>query len=191
VWGINYLQTVYHMSNTKASFLISFIMFGMIIGSLCINTIAHYFSHNLAMIPRLASTGMALCWFYFLIIANGKPSIFMLVILFLIMGFLAMAHIVSFTDILQHCEQRFGGLGTSIVNSGEFIGSSIISLMIGFALDATAKQKLITGAYQYTPSQFKLCFIIFMILSIIGIATSFIGTKRTETPVYHTKETTA
>lgn len=41
-----------------------------------------------------------------------------------------MAHIIAFTDINNYCDSHNTGLASSIVNSGEFIGGSIISKYI-------------------------------------------------------------
>ncbi|MGL4337115.1 MAG: MFS transporter [Turicibacter sp.] len=176
VWGINYLTTVYGLSGTVASFYISFVVFGLIIGSLFINVIAKRFEHQLAMIPRMACTVMAISWFYLLIVAQGKPSLWMLSLLFIIMGFCAMGHIIAFTDILSYCHPQSSGLASSLVNSGEFIGSSIISLVIGFSLDQTFTGPIVEGVKLYSADQFTSVFAIFLFVSLLGIATSYIGT---------------
>lgn len=178
VWGINYLTTIYSLTETQASFYISFILIGLIIGSLCINKIVSLFHHQISKCQGVASFGMTGCWIYFLLIAKGKPSLFLLSFIFFVMGFLASAHILSFTDVTHHCDTQNGGLASSLVNSGEFIASSLITLIIGFSLDLTFTGTIINQVRHYSPAQYKQCFLIFLIISFLGVITSQIGPKR-------------
>lgn len=178
VWGLNYLTTVYQISTTQASFFISFILIGLIIGSLFINKILCLFNHQISKCQRACSLVMSGCWIYFLFLAQGKPSLAFIPILFFIMGFMATAHILSFTDVTLHCEAKNSGLASSIVNSGEFIASSLITLLIGFTLDLTFTGTIVDHVRHYTPEQYQYSFSIFLIISFLGVLTSYIGSKR-------------
>lgn len=178
VWGINYLTTMYSLTETQASFYISFILIGLIIGSLCINKIVSLFHHQISKCQGAASLVMTGCWIYFLLIAKGKPPLFLLPFIFFVMGFLASAHILSFTDVAHHCDTQNGGLASSLVNSGEFIASSLITLMIGFTLDLTFTGTIVDQVRHYSPAQYQQCFLIFLIISCLGVITSQMGQKR-------------
>ena len=178
VWGINYLTTMYSLTETQASFYISFILIGLIIGSLCINKIVSLFHHQISKCQGAASLVMTGCWIYFVLIAKGKPPLFLLPFIFFVMGFLASAHILSFTDVAHHCDTQNGGLASSLVNSGEFIASSLITLMIGFTLDLTFTGTVVDQVRHYSPAQYQQCFLIFLIISCLGVITSQMGQKR-------------
>lgn len=180
LWGINYLLHVYKLSNAEASFYVAFIIYGLVIGSLCVNRITSLFKDNLAMYPRIACILMSLCWFYILIIAKGQPPLSVLSLLFFIIGFLAMSHIIAFTDITNHCDANVSGLASSIVNSGEFLGSSLIALIIGGSLDLSWKGALANGVRIYDTSSYTFAFYIFLMMSLLGIATSFIGQRKSK-----------
>ena len=64
-------------------------------------------------------------------------------VILLVMGTLAMAHILSFTDIKDKVNKSYGGIGTSIVNSGEFVGSSLMSILIVSTLNKAIQYSLI------------------------------------------------
>ena len=179
VWGINYLSTIYSISGTQASFYISFVLIGLVIGSLLINHILELFHHQISKCQRVCSLLMTCCWIYFLLLSNGKPPLILLPLVFFIMGFLATAHILSFTDVTNHCEAKNSGLASSLVNSGEFISSSLITLIIGFTLDLTYTGNVINNVRQYTPKQYQICFYIFLVISLLGVLTSYIGNKKT------------
>lgn len=174
LWGVNYLVNVYKVSTIKSSVYISFIIYGLVIGSLCIDFISKLFKDNLMLIPRYSCITLTLIWGYILFIAHGTPPLFILAVLFFIIGFVSTAHIVAFTDINIRSSSENSGLASSIVNSGEFVGSSFISLLIGFLLDLHWDGALLNGIRQYTPYNFRNCFIIFFIISLLGIFTTFI-----------------
>lgn len=178
VWGINYLTTVYRINSTQASFYISFILLGLIVGSLFIHKLLLLFKGSIPSCQRFCCLLISLIWIYFLFLANGKPPLLMIPLLFFIMGFLATAHILSFSDITTYCEPTNNGLASSLVNSGEFISSSLITLFIGFTLDLTFKGNVVDQVRNYSPEQFKLSFYIFLIISVMGVLTSFIGVKK-------------
>lgn len=178
VWGINYLTTVYKINSTQASFYISFILLGLILGSLCLSKCLILFRGNIPVCQRVCCIGISLIWFYFLFLANGKPPLWSLPVLFLIMGFLATSHILSFTDITVYCDSKHSGLASSLVNAGEFIASSLITQLIGFTLDFSFNGTIVNGIRHYSAEQFKFSFYTFFIISLIGIVTSFIGYKK-------------
>lgn len=177
LWGIRYLEAVYDMKSTQASFYIAFIIYGLVAGSLCVNKVASLFHGKLYLYPRISCILIASIWGYILFIAEGKPPLSILVILFFIMGFLAMSHILAFTDITDYVSSHNSGLASSIVNSGEFLGSSVIAMCIGTTLDTVWKGTVIDGIRFYDPSSYTMAFSIFFIISLLGVITSFIGTN--------------
>ncbi len=178
VWGINYLTTVYHINSTHASFYISFILLGLIIGSLFISKLLILFKGNIPVCQRFCCLGISLIWFYFLFWVNGNPPLWILPFLFFSMGFLATSHILSFTDITSYCDSKHSGLASSVINAGEFIASSLVTQFIGFTLDFNFNGSIVNNIRHYSAEQFKLSFNIFFIISLMGILTSFIGYKK-------------
>lgn len=178
LWGVNYLINVYGMTKTTAAFYIAFVVYGFVLGSLFIGRVEALFKENVMVYPRIASILISICWGYILFIAKGKPPVAVIPAIFLMMGFLAMSHILAFTDMNMKCDEKSSGLATSIVNSGEFIGSSIISILIGVILDFGWKGEIINGARHYEAIQYISGFYMFLIFSILGVITSFIGDNR-------------
>ena len=163
---------------TKASFYVAFIVYGLVCGSLFVDKATMIFKKNIIIYPRIAAILNSVFWIYILFIRKGMPTLFELSIIFFFMGFFAMAHIVAFTDINNYCNIENSGLASSIVNSGEFIGSSIISLIIGFILDLGWNGNIIDGIRVYSKSQYIGSFYIFIIISLIGVAVTFIGKEK-------------
>ena len=105
-------------------------------------------------------------------------------------GFFATAHILSFTDITNYCTPDNNGLASSFINAGEFIASSLITLLIGTFLDLTYVGSSTDAVRYYSASQYKLCFFIFLFISALGILTSFISCKQEQKKSSSTLTTT-
>jgi MFS family permease len=178
LWGVSYITSVYGITKGTASFYIAFIVYGLVAGSVFVAKAEKVFKDNIILYPRISGVIIASCWGFILFICKGKPSLSVLGALFFVMGFFAMSHILAFTDINKSCDVKNGGLASSLVNSGEFIGSSIISLIIGFFLDLNWDGQVIEGVRYYSPELFVRSFYIFFIISLIGVITSFIGNKK-------------
>lgn len=174
LWGVTYITSVYGITKGGAAFYISFVMYGFVIGSLLLGKMSDIFKDNLVMYPRIASVSISLIWFYILIIAKGKPPLIVLPVLFFVMGALAMSHVLCFTDIKENIEERYSGLATSIVNSGEFIGSSFMSILIGLILDYKWQGEIINGSRAYGITEYKTAFMLFLGISLLGILASMI-----------------
>ncbi len=178
LWGVRYLETIYGLSNTQASFYIAFIIYGLVAGSLCVDRIATLCKGKHYLYPRIGCVINACIWVYILLFWGGKPPLASLVVCFFIMGFVAMSHILAFTDITEKTPAYQSGLASSVVNSGEFIGSALIAFGIGVILDFTWQGTLQEGIRVYEASSYTLAFMLFLGVSLLGCFTSFLGNKQ-------------
>lgn len=178
LWGISYITAVYQIPTTTASFYIAFILYGLLVGSLLIHHVASRFQQQLLLIPRYASIISLICWLIFLIGFKGKPPLSMLAIFLFLIGLMATCHLISFIDIAHQLDHAYNGLASSIVNSGEFLGSSLISIVIGFMLDLTHQGVTQNGIRIYSTSQYLMSFSIFVLISFIGFVCTYIGDKK-------------
>ncbi|WP_286908720.1 MFS transporter [Clostridium sp. UBA1652] len=173
LWGVSYFTYVYGLTKTSAAFYTSFIIYGLVIGSLVVGQVDRFLKDSIKWYPRIGLIINTLIWIYILIIEGGKPPLVVYPVILLVMGTLAMAHILSFTDIKDKVNKSYGGIGTSIVNSGEFVGSSVMSILIGYFLDLKWNGETIDGIKSYSLSEYRFAFLIFLIVSVIGILMSF------------------
>lgn len=178
LWGISYITAIYQVSATTASFYIAFILYGLLAGSILIHRIASRFQQQLLLIPRYAAAISLVCWIMFLVGFHGKPPLPFLALFLFILGLMATSHLISFIDIANQLDHAYNGLASSIVNSGEFIGSSLVSILIGFFLDFTYHNAAVQGIRLYSNHQYLMSFGIFVLISIIGVACTFIRDKK-------------
>ncbi len=178
LWGISYITAIYQVSATTASFYIAFILYGLLTGSMLIHKVASRFQHQLLLIPRYAAIISLLCWIVFLAGFHGKPPLSILAVFLFTLGLMATSHLISFIDIANQLDHAYNGLASSIVNSGEFIGSSLISILIGFFLDMTYQGASVQGIRLYSSYQYIISFSIFIVVSLIGLACTLIQDKK-------------
>jgi Sugar phosphate permease len=177
LWGVSYFTSVYGLNKTTSAFYISFIIYGLVGGSILVGNIEKFLSNPIKTFPRVSLIVNTSIWTYILIIEGGKPQIKVVPYLFFTMGMFAMAHILCFTDIKEKVDSLYIGIATSIVNSGEFVGSSLISILIGYSLDLKWKGEVSNGIKIYGLVEYKIAFLIFLVISILGIIMTFIKDK--------------
>ncbi|WP_238885959.1 MFS transporter [Clostridium sp. YIM B02551] len=177
LWGVSYFTSIYGVDKTTSAFYISFIIYGLVGGSILVGNVDRFLSNPIRTFPRISLIVNTSIWIYILIIEGGKPPIKVVPYLFFTMGMFAMAHILCFTDIKEKVDSLYIGIATSVVNSGEFVGSSIISILIGYFLDFNWSGEISNGVKIYGLVEYKIAFFIFLVISILGIIMTFIKDK--------------
>ncbi len=138
LWGVNFLSSTYAFTIEKASYYLSFMTYGFIIGAPIIGKLADYVGGHVKRILLPATIIYASSWFYFLVICAGAPPVNQLPILFFIMGLSIIAHILIFTNVKDVNDLAYTGIATSLVNVGEFVGGGLISFGIGVYIQSHA-----------------------------------------------------
>lgn len=134
LWGNGYMKTVYQISNEKAAFYLSFITYGFIVGAPIVGKLSDLLGGAIKKILLFASSGYVLLWSYVLILQKGKPPLEQWVGIYFLMGILIICHILVFSNVKEINPLKYTGIATALVNIGEFVGSGIISLLMGFMI---------------------------------------------------------
>lgn len=134
LWGNGYLKNVYGITSEEASYYLSFITYGFIIGAPIVGKVSDMLGGEIKKILVMASSGYVLLWAYVLIIFKGKPPIGQWPVMYFIMGLLIICHILVFSNVKDVNPLKYTGIAISIVNIGEFVGSGLISLSMGYLI---------------------------------------------------------
>lgn len=178
VWGISYLVGVYGITRDQGAFYISFIPYGFIAGSVIVGKAVLIFKEKYMDVTKIASIAILIIWVYIIIVKGGKPPLNFMPLLFFMMGTLASAHLLAFTNVKESNDIRYAGTAMSIVNAGEFAGSSIMSLFIGHVLDIKWTGTMNNGVRVYGPIEYKYAFSIFILVSLAGIVSSWLNKRK-------------
>lgn len=141
LWGTDYLKHVYSIKQEQSAYYLSFVTYGFMIGAPIIGRLADKVKMGIKGILAIASGGYVLIWLYVIVMSKGQPPLFIWPILFFFIGLCIIAHILVFSNVKEINPLKYTGIAISIVNMGEFIGSGLISLLMGYII----KQLIITG----------------------------------------------
>ncbi len=169
LWGVNFLSITYGFTTEKASYYLSFMTYGFIIGAPIIGRLADVVGGHVKRILFPATIIYAISWFYMLIICKGAPPVSQLPIIFFIMGLSIIAHILIFTNVKDVNEPEYTGIATSLVNVGEFVGGGLISYGIGVYIQSNAGQS-VTAVSAEIFRNGMLFVLVSAILSIVAVA---------------------
>ncbi|MBI9015270.1 MAG: MFS transporter [Clostridiales bacterium] len=134
LWGNGYLKTVYSISGEKAAYYLSFITYGFIVGAPIVGKLSDFLGGEIKKILLIASGGYVLIWTYVLLIHKGQPPMNQWPIIFFLMGLFIICHILVFSNVKEVNPLKYTGIAISIVNIGEFVGSGLITLSMGYMI---------------------------------------------------------
>ncbi|WP_240839821.1 MFS transporter [Acidaminobacter sp. JC074] len=165
LWGNGYMKNVYHITNEKAAYYLSFITYGFIVGAPIVGKLSDYLGGEIKKILLFASGGYLTIWAYVLLIYKGQPPIGQWPVIFFIMGILIICHILVFSNVKEVNPLKYTGIAISIVNIGEFVGSGLISLSMGYLIKRLSLTNMLAEEVYKTA----------MILVLVSAVLSFIS----------------
>jgi len=132
-WAVPYGINMYEMTRAEASQLIMIGLIGALMGAPLTSWIAGW----LGTIKKpyiVVHIAVLVCWFAFLLL-KGHPSIFMLIVLFFIIGFGYGASALTFAAVRQTFPLAESGIVSGFANTGGFLSAALLPIMFGYILD--------------------------------------------------------
>jgi sugar phosphate permease len=163
-WAVPYAMHVYGLPRSNASQLIMFGLFGAIVGA----PLTSWISSRLESIKRpyiFVHMIVVFSWIAFLLF-NGKPPYFMLIILFLIIGYGNGASALTFAVVRQSFDMKEVGVVSGFANTGGFLSAVLLPSIFGKVLDHFHNVPISVG-YHYG-------FIIPVIFALMGLIGGFL-----------------
>jgi sugar phosphate permease len=160
-WGTSFLRDVYGMERTAASGIVAFSVYGGMAGCF----LAGWFSDRIGRRrpPLLAlSAGFCACWAALVFWGGGKPPETVLRPLFFLLGFSASSYMLAWSITKETNLPRFTAVAISVVNTGAFLGSALITTAMGMILDLSAS---LDAAGQY-----RAVFLFCLACSVLSLA---------------------
>ncbi|SOC43119.1 MFS transporter [Ureibacillus acetophenoni] len=160
-WGVPYAMNMYGMSRTAASQLIMLGLIGALIGA----PLAGWIASRLGMIkrPYIFVHVTLLCMWSTFLIFSGSPPLFLLLILFFMIGLSYGANALTFAAVRQTFPVKESGLVSGFANTGGFLSAILLPSIFGKILDQfQVNTGSVIEGYSYG-------FIIPVIFSFIGL----------------------
>jgi sugar phosphate permease len=132
-WAVPYGMNVYGMTRSDASELIMIGMIGAIMGA----PLTSWLSSRLETIKKpyiVVHITILLCWATFLLY-KGNPPLFMLIMLFFIIGFGYGASALTFAVVRQSFSIIDSGVVSGFANTGGFLSAVLLPSIFGMVLD--------------------------------------------------------
>lgn len=151
-WGVSFLRAVYGFNKGSASAYVSFIIYGTMAGSF----FSGWFSDRLGTrkLPLVGMTAIStLLWGLLVFINGGKPPVPLLKPLFFLIGFCSTGFILALAIVKETNSPKFTGIAISVVNTGCFLGTALVTTFMGIIIDISALEP---GIVQYQRA-FMLC----------------------------------
>ncbi|MGG1674907.1 nitrate/nitrite transporter [Neobacillus sp. NRS-1170] len=178
-WAVPYGMNVYGMTRSGASQLIMIGLIGALIGA----PLTSWISSRLETIKRLyviVHIIMLLSWSTFLLF-SGNPPLFVLSMLFFIIGFGYGASALTFAAVRQSFPLIESGIVSGVANTGGFLSAVLLPSIFGNVLDhfQSASGSISDGYYFgfITP-------VIFSMIGLIGVISIKEKRKGTEHNTY-------
>ncbi|MEK4230825.1 MFS transporter [Solibacillus sp. FSL H8-0538] len=163
-WAVPYGMKMYETTRSDASQLIMIGLIGALIGA----PLASWISSRLETIKRpyiVVQITVLVGWFTF-VLFKGYPSLFLLIILFFIIGFGYGASALTFAAVRQSFPLTESGIVSGFANTGGFLSAVLLPIIFGYILDhfQSTSGSLVEGYYYgfFTP-------VLFSIIGLIGV----------------------
>ncbi len=170
LWGNTYLQSVYQLSATNASYVTSMIFLGTVFGSPAVGWISDKLGRRkLPMIVgAILSLGMVL-----LLMFMKNMSIMELAILFFALGFISSAQIISYPLVSELNPRILTATSVSIVSFTCIGGYAIFQPLFGRIMDWHWEGQLLNGARVYSAADYQFAIWILPATFLLAIVISF------------------
>ncbi len=145
-WGTSFLKDVYGMERAAASGIVAFSVYGGMAGCFLAGWVSDKIGRRRPPLMTLALTFCA-CWALLVFWNGGKPPAGVLRPLFFLLGFSASSYMLAWSITKETNLPRFTGMAISVVNTGAFLGTALITTVMGLILDHTAAMAP-TGQYR-------------------------------------------
>lgn len=178
-WAVPYGMYVFDMSLSVASQFVMIGLFGAIIGA-PLSTMISSRVNSIKKPYMIIHAMIFICWASFLLF-NGKPPLFMLVVLFFMIGFGNGASALTFAVVRQSFDSKEVGVATGFANMGGFLSAVLLPGIFGAVLDSFQASASHIG-YFYG-------FMIPVLFSMLGLLGVFL-IKEQPQEVMQTKELT-
>ncbi len=177
VWGIPYLETVYHFNQETAGYLISTLFLGWVLAGPFLGAWSDRIHLRcMPMTVTIAINAIALSLIVVLPIVHILPSLSLLYVLFFIVGASAGTHPLVFALAKENFPDRIAGTVVAVINTLTMLGGLVFQPIVGLILDWSHGTLGVKGAVvQYAPSDFSKAMLVIPVCLILCLfAMSFI-----------------
>ena len=167
LWGVPYLQSAYGFSKAKASFTISMIFVGWIIGGPAIGKFSDHIRNRKSIL--IFSALLAAIAISTAIYVPNLP-VWLLYVLFILVGIFSSAENLTYCVAIELNPKEAKGSASAFTNFLLFGAGSVVPIFVGWLLERNWQGKqLVNGIATYSPQTYKIALSTFPIAFILAM----------------------
>ena len=175
LWGTPFLTGGVGLTASQSGGLLSFTVLSSMLAGLLLGPISSRFVERRVWINFGITVAIASVWTT-VFLWPGAPPMWLLIMLILVMPLGGPASMIAFEVLRSHSPRSFSGFATGLVNTGGFIASLIVMMLIGLALDLQGAG----SPEDYSLGAFKWAFAVQIPLWLLGLTMIIIESRRTK-----------
>ncbi len=184
LWGVPFLQSTYGFGKDKASFAISMIFVGWIVGGPLLGKISDRIKHRRLILIFSSIAGAILMS---VLVYRLNLSIVLLYAILFLVGFCSSAENLCYCLAIEHNPQKAKGVASAFINFILFLGAASIPIIVGSLLQIHWDGSSVGGIPAYSASSYKFALTTFPLTFILA-AIFFIFVKKSPFMALHGKE---
>jgi sugar phosphate permease len=174
LWGTPFLTGGVGLDAGAARSLLSLTILSSMAAGLLLGPVTSRFLEKRVVVNIGITLAVVVTWVAVLL-WPGTPPLWLLIVLVVVMPIGGPASLISFEVARSHTPRSFAGFSTGLVNTGGFISSLLVILLIGLVLDVQG-----AGSPElYTLDAFKWAFAVQIPFWAIGLTMIFVERRRT------------
>ncbi|MBI9090280.1 MAG: MFS transporter [Desulfobacterium sp.] len=175
LWAIPYLRDMYYFDRVWAARYLSLMLVAFAVGSLVLGWLSDRMGRRK---PILVCGTIVYTLVLGAMIAFPWSGPSMVYLYFFLLGFSGSSLVLTFACAKEVIDPHLSGMAVSVVNTGAFIGTSLMQPLFGFVLDTGWDGKLVNNARVYSLPDYQNALFMMLFFGIIGIMGA-LGTTET------------
>ncbi len=170
LWGVPYLTTHYHMTDTRAAGVSSMLLVAWAVGGPIFGDLSDRIGRR--KLPYIIGCTLAVAGWALILFVAPMPLLFLIPVL-LITGFASGCIIVSFAFAKESVPPELTGTVSGIINMGVIMGPTVLQPSVGWMLDKNWDGMILNGARIYDLAAFRTGFSLMIGWAVLSLALLF------------------
>lgn len=169
LWGIPYLTQVYGMTVQEGANYMVVLSAGLIAGCPILGHLSDRVFCRRRMPYILWAVSYTIVWSFFSVFYGGKPPKEMLYVLMFLFGFCGSGFVLTMACVKEVNPVTLSGIAMGTANTGGFIGSAILQIVMGKILDINWDATIEAGVRIYPLAAYQKAFAVCFAVTVFGI----------------------
>jgi len=174
LWGIPFLTQIYGLSTPQAANYMIAVSLGLILGCPFIGQLSDKILIRRKLPYVFCMLVYSLIWGILCFVNHGKPPLSLMYPLCFLMGFSSSGFILTMVCSKEINPPSVSGIAMGTVNTGGFLGSAILQVLLGKILDVKWDNTLVNGVRFYSLDAYRTAFLVCFFTTLIGLGAALL-----------------